>query len=67
MTRPKSESSTSATEPTADSPGRPKDSGSRQQHHPDQNLQSGSRQLDKDASRKGGGSSKQDPKPASAK
>jgi hypothetical protein len=67
MTSHKSKSSSSAGEPTEDSPGRPKNSGSRQQHHPDQNLQSGSRQLDKDASRNGGSSSKHAPKPASAK
>jgi hypothetical protein len=58
MTSPKSD--------PADSPGRPKDSGSRQQSHPDQNLQSGSGELDKKSGRKGG-ATKEPPKPASAK
>jgi hypothetical protein len=35
---------TSKTEPTT--PGKPKESGSRQQKHPDQGTQSGSRELD---------------------
>jgi hypothetical protein len=58
MTNPKSGPS--------DTPGRPKDSGSRQQSHPDQNLQSGSSELDKESGRKGG-AAKDPPKPASAK
>ncbi len=63
----KTDSAPRAHEPTSDSPGRPTDSGSRQQHHPNQKLQSGSHAFDKEASRKGGGSSKEAPKPASAK
>lgn len=34
------------TPPTPDTPGRPKSSGSRQQTHPDQQAQTGSKDLD---------------------
>jgi hypothetical protein len=38
--------------PSSDTPGRPRESGSRQQTHPDQGLQSGSSVLDKEATRR---------------
>lgn len=39
-------------EPTPDTPGRPNDSGSRQQTHPDQQTQTGSPELDSKSSGK---------------
>jgi hypothetical protein len=39
-------------QPDSTTPGRPKDSGSRQQTHPDQNSQSGSPQLDRELTRR---------------
>lgn len=45
---------------TSDTPGRPKDSGSRQQTHPDQGADTGSPQLDKDLTHRGGGPRPQD-------
>jgi hypothetical protein len=53
--------------PATNTPGRPKDSGSRQQTHPDQGMQSGSGELDKSAREKKGGSAAQGTKPTSAK
>lgn len=38
--------------PKQDTPGRPKTSSSRQQTHPDQNSQTGSRELDARSARK---------------
>jgi hypothetical protein len=40
--------------PDRSTPGRPKESGSRQQTHPDQNSHSGSPPFDKEASERGG-------------
>ncbi|MBV8853208.1 MAG: hypothetical protein JOY91_07400 [Sinobacteraceae bacterium] len=39
---------------TSDTPGRPKDSGSRQQTHHDQGAETGSGKLDKDLTQRGG-------------
>lgn len=47
MTTPTPEKETDAT------PGRPKDSGSRQQNHPDQTSHSGSPALDKETAERG--------------
>jgi hypothetical protein len=66
MTSHKPDRKSPSSAPTADSPGRPKDSGSRQQTHPDQNLQSGSHELDKSAG-KGGVAARNGPKPPGAK
>ena len=52
-----------ANEPEATTPGRPNDT-SRQQKHEDQNLESGSRTLDKDSS---GDRTQKGPTPANAK
>ncbi|MBV8853486.1 MAG: hypothetical protein JOY91_08790 [Sinobacteraceae bacterium] len=40
--------------PSSDTPGRPKDSGSRQQTHHDQGADTGSSELDKDLTERGG-------------
>jgi len=50
---------------SADTPGRPKESGSRQQTHPDQTSHSGSPKLDRVLTRRGQPPSRL--KPASAK
>jgi hypothetical protein len=39
-------------QPDTTTPGRPKDSASRQQTHPDQNSQSGSPHLDRESTRR---------------
>jgi hypothetical protein len=49
---PKSSSDAKGSEPAPSTPGRPKESGSRQQTYPDQKLQSGSPALDKESTRK---------------
>jgi hypothetical protein len=41
-------------QPSATTPGRPKDSGSRQQTHPDQGSHSGSPSFDKETTRRSG-------------
>lgn len=41
-------------EPTPDTPGKPKDSGSRQQSHPGQSTQTGSTEADREHTRHGG-------------
>jgi hypothetical protein len=41
-------------EPTPDTPGKPKDSGSRQQSHPGQSTQTGSTTADQEHTRRGG-------------
>ncbi len=43
---------TQSKQPDATTPGRPKDSGSRQQTQPDQNSQSGSPRLDRELTRR---------------
>ncbi len=52
MPHPKSDPGTD--EPAPTTPGRPNDSGSRQQRVPDQTIQSGSPSLDKEATQRSG-------------
>ena len=52
-------------QPPSDTPGKPKESGSRQQTHPEQSTQTGSPHTDRKHTRRGGADS--GPKPPGAK